>query len=655
MKPPATKTNSFPKIQKAMQEIENMCVMFQYATPGNIESIQSELLKHFSVNISTRPELHEQLDKCLQLLHYSKREIVHSIVQNHLRLLLCRKNSLFQSQDLVSLFQTLKQSPPTFTNSKTIFNSYLQILAIITALSWLDSKEIEDSFKKQLEDLENGRDYEIGLVAIYHVISEMNQQTSEIKGFNKHRRVSISFRDEQLLAVLKNGYRIFVEAAEASGSPTETVPGIILEYSVKILMACLNYDFLGYQQDQENHGMTSTIQIPSSWKDFILESFPMNILVKSFQVLPEILHNELLETIGYFLGCKRSLFSESERRTYFDKCLENLMVLLDYPFKNETFSELLKGILRFATVYSPEFKHSSQSSSFLSKFYAYNVSSMGVVTHIDYLCFVLIWVQLRDSEHSFFVDNLEDFQQLVRTLVTIEDQMLECLYTEEVTTLEQIQQPLGKLIRKTLSVSSKLVVERLQRWGMGTTPKDYIETAWTIFLYSGALSHRIAYQASDEDDTNDGIVAGNIFRFIMYKQFQSINEICEETLEIAILSFFEQFKYSFLSSEANSCVRMWESLNNFSVESPEKVLLISLNRILYFLNHSSDENLVCKAADVFHEYVTGVYSCKMLQKTEIMDFIEESGVFQINIQCSYSKSKVIMKVFESIGRYSSLK
>ena len=384
---------------------------------------------------------------------------MHSIVQNHLRLLLCRKNSLFQPLDLENLFRTLKQNPPTFTNDKVIFNNYLQILALITTLSWLDSKEIEDCFVNQIKELENGLDYEIGLVCVYHVIIEMNQQTSEIKGYNKHRRAGIAFRDEQLLGILKLVFRIFIEALEAAGSPTETVPGVILEYTIKILHSCLNYDFLGYQQDQENHGMTNTIQIPSSWKDFIIESNPLEILVKSFQILPGILHNELLELIGFFLGCKRSLFSESERLNYFERCLQTIKTLMDYPFEHDTFSELLKCILRFATVYSTDFKHSNMSSEFLAKFYLYNSKRISVMTHMDYLCFVLIWVQFRDSEHSFFLENLEDFYQLVRTLVSIDDEMLQTLYTEETTTLEQIQQPLGKLIRKTLTMSSKIILK----------------------------------------------------------------------------------------------------------------------------------------------------------------------------------------------------
>ena len=637
----------FSRLSRKMQEIENVCVMFQYATPSNIDSIQLELLKHFSTTVATRTELHQQLDKCLQLLHYSKREIVHTIVQNHLRYLLCKKHSLFKTEDLVSLFGSLKQNAPL--NTASSLSGYLQIIGLITALCWLDSIDIENAYKDQLNELNNGRDYELGLQALYYVVTEMNQQTSELKGFTRHRRAGIAFRDEQLLPLLKTSFRIFTEALEQVGSPSQTVP-VIVEFSLKIINACFNYDFLGYQQDQENHGMTNTIQVPPTWKEFILESSPLETMVRTFQILPESLYNQILEILSMVLGVKRSLFSETERGLYFDRCINNLMILLEYQFKPDCYSDFLKGILRFATVYSSDFKHSSLSSSFLHMFAQCTLARMNEMQVLDFLYLVLIWVQFRESDHSYFLDNMEEFQRLVTSFVTIDAEMLECLYTDEITTLEQIQNPLGKLVRKTLSISSKLLIDRIQRYGPGTSQKDYIETAWTIFVFSGALSHRVAYQASDEDDKNDGMVSAQILQSILYKKFQHITDVCDEKLELAILSFFEQFKYTYLSSESSSS-KLWENLSAISIDNSEKFIIVMLNRVLYFLNHSTNENIVCRAAEVFHEYVSGVYCCKILQQQEILDHIEASGVFQIDIQCSYPKSKIIMKVFESIGRY----
>ena len=129
----------------------------------------------------------------------------------------------------------------------------------------------------------------------------------------------------------------------------------------------------------------------------------------------------------------------------------------------------------------------------------------------------------------------------------------------------------------------------------------------------------------------------------------------DETVEIALLSFFEQIKYSFLSSEASGCVKMWEAMNKVClIDSQEKLLVLIVTRILYFLNSSNMENIVVKAAEVFHELVIGVHSCKILQKPEILKYVDESGVFRLNSDISYQKSKVLMGVYESIGRYEFL-
>jgi hypothetical protein len=73
--------------------------------------------------------------------------------------------------------------------------------------------------------------------------------------------------------------------------------------------------------------------------------------------------------------------------------------------------------------------------------------------------------------------------------------MLESLYFEDRTCLEQVVAPLGKLLRRnSYSAWAKFLVERLQRFGIRRTGIDFVETAWTINLFSGSLGHRIPYQ-----------------------------------------------------------------------------------------------------------------------------------------------------------------
>jgi hypothetical protein len=235
--------------------------MFQYATPANIDTIQAQLLSIFNSNITSRKELHEQLDTAIQLLQYSKRDIVHSIVQNHLKTLLINKHTLLQDSELQSLLDTLRACPPTFTSNRLVIDTYLRLIAILTTLGWLGCPEIEINFGMQLSELDSGAPSELTMLALLNIVIEMNQPTSVIKSFGKHRKTAVAFRDSQLLQILQKSYKIFLNSLSASGSPVATSPGTILDCSLQIVNACLNFDFLGYQADQENHGMTSAINV----------------------------------------------------------------------------------------------------------------------------------------------------------------------------------------------------------------------------------------------------------------------------------------------------------------------------------------------------------------------------------------------------------
>jgi hypothetical protein len=157
--------------------------------------------------------------------------------------------------------------------------------------------------------------------------------------------------------------------------------------------------------------------------------------------------------------------------------------------------------------------------------------------------------------------------------------------------------------------------------------------------------------ANDDDDINDGTLAGTILSFIINRDFKTLGTAQDEVLESSILAFFENFKHTFLVNDGSSCMKMWSSLcSNSPITKQEDIILIILQRIIYFLKESKSELLVVKSAELFQYLVAGVYTCKILQTSDILAYIETSGIYSLQLTCSYKKSKSIMTLFESIGR-----
>lgn len=165
-----------------------VCVMFQYATPANIEAIQSQLLSYFDTTIVSRQALHDQLSKSIGLLQYSKREIVHSIVQSHLKTLLCTKHHLFQTEDLTSLGQSLGNQITTFASNRFILSSFIQINALISTLGWTQSEEFKTRYSELLEDADSISPSPYTLPSLLALLIEINPDSSSLKNYSRHRK-----------------------------------------------------------------------------------------------------------------------------------------------------------------------------------------------------------------------------------------------------------------------------------------------------------------------------------------------------------------------------------------------------------------------------------------------------------------------------------
>jgi hypothetical protein len=314
-------------------------------------------------------------------------------------------------------------------------------------------------------------------------------------------------------------------------------------------------------------------------------------------------------------------------------------------FSEDEQNEILKIFFRFTTVYSSDFKK-CETNEFFRLISDLSIQMVQSTTCTNYFFLAHIWTQLRDSECVFFVEQLEKFKILLEKFIDLKNDNLEILFLEEVNTYEQVLPLLGKLLRSgNFTFSVQMLYKRLQN------SQNRIEIAWTIALYSAMLSHRIAYQASEEHDQNDGFMSGNIFQFVLFKDYKQLANEEDIVLEASILDFFENFKQTFLINDGSSCQKMWETLTqNCTITKQEDVIVVFLGRALYYLKESNAEQLVVKSADLFQYLVNGVHTCKILQTPEIMQLIEESGIYSLHLNCSYQKSKTIMKLFESIGR-----
>lgn len=73
--------------------------------------------------------------------------------------------------------------------------------------------------------------------------------------------------------------------------------------------------------------MNSAIQIPTSWRDLVYNNEMMDFLYYAFENNKEMAA-PILECIEYLMGCRRSLFVETERIEYLKHSLSIAVKIL---------------------------------------------------------------------------------------------------------------------------------------------------------------------------------------------------------------------------------------------------------------------------------------------------------------------------------------
>jgi hypothetical protein len=469
-----------------MQEIENLCARLQYA--NDMPETQKKLASIFNNQPSSRQELFGQLELSLSLLHESNKEIVHSVVQAHLKVLLTTKHHLFNSDDLKNLSESLSNAVKFHGVNRYLRNNFIQLHALITVLGWLDVAAFPARYLDMVQDAESPTASPYSLPSLQALVQDMNPDTSAIKNFGRHRKTAVAFRDTHLKLLLQSAFRFF--------SLTVSSPNATTELALAVITSCLSFDFLGTMADQDNHGMTSAVQIPSSLKSWILEEKPMDQLVEGFQTWPEKC-DKLIEALSWLTGCRRSLFLEDERIPFFDRACTIINQLFQMDFDEEARLELLKLMLRFVSVYSNDMKKGQHVLPMLLSLQLHTRKHLSEASPTEFLFYIQIWVQIRDSEHLFFVEHMELIKELALNFVSVPPSMLKTIYFDDENAIEQIISPIGKLLRNlSTEFTAQIVINRLELYGKQADSLAYIQVAWIVGIYAYAMSHRVAYQVS---------------------------------------------------------------------------------------------------------------------------------------------------------------
>lgn len=128
----------------------------------------------------------------------------------------------------------------------------------------------------------------IGLRILNDLVTEMNYKNKN-RSMTQHRKVAVAFRDLSLFQVFEISLTMLNQVATRSialdalaPADAERVESKILEESLQLLVACLSFDFLGSNPD-EDVADTTSIQVPATWRERLQSGSTLRVLFNLYK------------------------------------------------------------------------------------------------------------------------------------------------------------------------------------------------------------------------------------------------------------------------------------------------------------------------------------------------------------------------------------
>ncbi|URE05707.1 hypothetical protein MUK42_19697 [Musa troglodytarum] len=291
---------------ESLAHLEALCERL-YTSQDSVERAHAEsTLKCFSVNPDYISQCQYILDNALTpyALMLASSSLLKQVMEHSLSLKLRLDIRIY-------VINYLASRGPELQNF--VVGSLIQLLCRITKFGWFDDdrfREVVNEATNFLSQASSGH-YSIGLKMLNQLVSEMSQPNQGMSLTN-HRKVACSFRDQSLFQI----FQISLTSLHQLKSDEDMQVSVLRELALSLSLKCLSFDFVGTSVDESSEEF-GTVQIPSSWKPVIQDPSTLQIFFDYYSITEPPLSKEALECLVRLASVRRSLFTDDPARSQF--------------------------------------------------------------------------------------------------------------------------------------------------------------------------------------------------------------------------------------------------------------------------------------------------------------------------------------------------
>ncbi|XP_020086348.1 exportin-7 isoform X2 [Ananas comosus] len=561
-----------------------------------------------------------------------------------------------------------------------VTGSLIQLLCRITKFGWFDDDRFKDVVKEAISFLSQAspNHYSIGLKILNQLVSEMNQPNPGMP-LTLHRKVACSFRDQSL-------YQIFqislTSLHQLKSDGTMQVPDLLRQYILSLALRCLSFDFIGTSLDESSEEF-GTVQIPSSWRPLLQDPSTLQIFFDFYRISEPPLSKEALECLVRLASVRRSIFADDPARSQFlshlmagtKEILQTGQGLADHDnyhefcrllgrFKvNYQLSELLsveiygewiRLVAEFTTTSLQSWQWASSSIYYLLGLWS------RLVTSVPYL----------KGDTPSLLD--ETVPKITEGFITSRFNSVQAGYQEDLSenpldNVELLQDQLEcfpYLCRFQYQSSSLYIInimepilqaytERARSQAPGNVNDLSViegQIAWLVHIIAAILKIRQTTGCSlESQELIDAELAARVLQLISITDSglhsQRYNEISKQRLDRAIITFFQNFRKSYIGDQAIHSSKLYLRLSELLGLHDHLVLLnVIVGKIATNLKcYTECEEVIDHTLSLFLELASGYMTGKLLLKLDSIKFIignhtRENFLFLEEYRCSRSRT-----------------
>ena len=508
----------------------------------------------------------------------------------------------------------------------------------------------------------------IFILAGIQLLSQLTCEMNQVNGMEgsrsiaKMRKTASSFKECILYDIFKLSLDLLVSAMEGWKNTTfqDKQQHQLVSHLLKLALNCLLFDFIGCSPDEssDDHG---TVQIPTSWRPAFMDFNTLQMFFDLYRVLPTNLASIALSCLVQIASVRRSLFSNTERAQFLLQLVQGVRYILENPaslsdpscyhefcrllarlkanyqlselVKVEGYAQTIQLITKFTVTSLQMWQFAPNSIHYLLSLWQRLVASVPYVkasephlldTYTPEVTRAYITSRL-ESVSVILKENLEDplddlgqVQQQLDQLSTI----ARCEYEKTCTLLVQLfdqtaqayQERLNSIGSGMQQVSNGLSIELAIQEGQLT---------WLVYLIGAAIGGRVFLNSQDDHDAMDGELACRVLQLMQLTDSRLAQGGHCEKLELALLSFFEQFRKIYIGDQVQKTSKVFRRLSEVLGLADECTLLaVFVRKIITNLKYWNNcELIITKTLQILNDLSLGYSSVRKLVKLEEVQFI----------------------------------